>query len=350
MKKLMISLLLGLFGHELASGVQFVDGDFAAYSIDDSSAVIWQYNGNDKNVVIPGTLTYTYDKYEYDEEGNYRSRRYSQSFCVVGIGEAFGSIGARDANLLESVIIPYGVTNIQAFAFQYCKNLIFVEMSENVRTIGRRAFLGCSALSYSNFPRGVVSIDDWAFAGCALAELNLPESIVAVGDSAFAYCGSLRTIKVAAANRYFKTLSNNLVTKDGRSFIRASACTSVVVPDGIREIANGAFSDCRVLKSVALPSSVEIIGRESFSACTALTSIVLSPHLKKIGFDAFRFCEALKSVSIPASVTSIGCDAFLGCFQTEIVFEGEPPKFEDTDDIICSSCMTVGIRSRHNLI
>ncbi|MDE6697423.1 MAG: leucine-rich repeat domain-containing protein, partial [Muribaculaceae bacterium] len=80
-------------------------------------------------------------------------------------------------------------------------------------------------------------------------------------------------------------------------------------------IAEGAFAECRWIKSVTLDSNIEDfqIGDNAFSGCRGLTSVEIPGSITSIGSNAFTFCVGLVSVSIPSSVSYIGADAFLGC-------------------------------------
>lgn len=55
----------------------------------------------------------------------------------------------------------------------------------------------------------------------------------------------------------------------------------VVVPDGVEEIASGAFSGTAI-KSVSIPDTVSTIGRDAFFDCKNLTEINVSPRLLRI--------------------------------------------------------------------
>lgn len=74
---------------------------------------------------------------------------------------------------------------------------------------------------------------------------------------------------------------------------------NLVIPEGVTEIGNCAFYDCKSLASVSIPASVTEIGPE-----------------------AFLGCESLKSVSIPRSVTKIGSFAFSGCDNLTVWYDG----------------------------
>jgi hypothetical protein len=89
--------------------------------------------------------------------------------------------------------------------------------------------------------------------------------------------------------------------------------TSVVIPNTVTKIGNGAFSRQRNLTSVTLPSSLIEIGANAFRE-TAITSISLPASIRTIGVNAFNGCTALTTVSIPSSVTRItfGNNVFQG--------------------------------------
>ena len=86
----------------------------------------------------------------------------------------------------------------------------------------------------------------------------------------------------------------------------------VVVPDGVTEIAPGAFAFCQALKRVECPKGVRTIGDEAFNCCDKLESLVLPEGVTKIGRDAFKDCAKLKSIVLPDGVTELGQGAFKG--------------------------------------
>ena len=86
-----------------------------------------------------------------------------------------------------------------------------------------------------------------------------------------------------------------------------------VIPEGIKQIAGGAFRDCRSLTYITIPNSVTSIGRHAFYSCSSLTSVTIPNSVTSIGDRAFHYCSSLTSITIPNSVTSIGIYAFDGC-------------------------------------
>ncbi|MBQ3918520.1 MAG: leucine-rich repeat domain-containing protein, partial [Oscillospiraceae bacterium] len=97
--------------------------------------------------------------------------------------------------------------------------------------------------------------------------------------------------------------------------------TSVVIENGIENVAGNAFYECEKLTSVSLPDSIVEIGDLAFGYCTGLQSLTIPGNVTSIRDYAFYYCSGLKRVTIPRSVTSIGEHAF-SSYNTEIIFQG----------------------------
>ncbi|MBQ9438697.1 MAG: leucine-rich repeat protein [Lachnospiraceae bacterium] len=120
----------------------------------------------------------------------------------------------------------------------------------------------------------------------------------------------------------------------GKNAFRACwDATILIVPEQIRYIENGAFSDCRNLKVVRLPSSLERLGggassggafyspqsgigrydpQGAFARCR-IEAIVLPASLQSIGEDTFFECDKLKEITLPSHIRRIPNRCFYGC-------------------------------------
>jgi hypothetical protein len=85
--------------------------------------------------------------------------------------------------------------------------------------------------------------------------------------------------------------------------------TSVIIPDTVAHIGDGAFAN-NLLTSIAIPDSVTHIGREAF-ASNLLTSVTIPSGVTYIRSAAFA-SNQLTSVNIPSNVVDIGDWAFSG--------------------------------------
>ena len=137
----------------------------------------------------------------------------NQSVGAVTIPEGTTEIGrfAFSRSSLRTVTIPEGVTTIDYAAFYHCDNLDNVILPDTVNTVGAKAFTHTGWL------------DDF--------EENSMDDFLISGDILVAYKGNL---------------------------------PEVVIPDGVRVIAEEAFRNHTELKKVHLPASVTDIGNDAF--------------------------------------------------------------------------------------
>ena len=129
----------------------------------------------------------------------------------------------------------------------------------------------------------------------------VPEGVTEIGEGAFSWCSNLKSVVIPAS-----------VTKIGKDAFSSCGMESIVIPESVTEIGESAFSLCFNLKSVVIPASVTKIGKYAFHNC-GLESIVIPEGVTEIGETAFAWCVNLKSVVIPESLTEIGESIFWDC-------------------------------------
>lgn len=88
---------------------------------------------------------------------------------------------------------------------------------------------------------------------------------------------------------------------------------SVVIPDSVTEISEGAFVDCRDLQEVTMGNGVTRIGAFAFFGCSNLKTISLPEGLEEIAPKAFCFCQNLETLELPSSLRTIEFEAFGNC-------------------------------------
>lgn len=99
---------------------------------------------------------------------------------------------------------------------------------------------------------------------------------------------------------------------DITAFKENNQIRTVVVKEGITDIAPYAFSRCDSLVSVTLPDSMTAIREAMFIKCDNLSEVTLPKKLKVIGDNAFSGCMNLTSLTLPDTLTDIGVEAFSG--------------------------------------
>ena len=207
--------------------------------------------------------------------------------------------------------IRKGVKVIGDWAFGWCRSLKSINIPNSVTNIGDSAFLHSSSLSNINIPNSVTNIGDSAFESCrSLSNINIPSSVVNINGNPFCDWNG----KLHNESKVFVYERQVLFNKDKTTLIAyRSKEKNYIIPNGVTNIGNRAFSECKSLTSIKIPNSVKNIGDSAFYGCRSLTSINIPDSVTNIGDKAFWGCSSLTSINIPNSVTNIGDSAFWCC-------------------------------------
>ncbi len=213
-----------------------------------------------------------------------------------------------------------------------------------VKEIPEETFGDCSVLFSISMPHGVESIGNGAFSGCdALTQVTMPNSVTSIGYGAFDGCSALTDVYYIGelaewCGIRFDGFTANPLYYAHNLYIGNTLVTELVIPEGVTEIKDHAFSFYDALTQVTIGSSVTSIGNQAFYGCSALTQVDIPGSVESIGNSAFAYCSALTQVNIPGSVESIGNSTFGHCTQLETVFckSENPPTlgrsaFDDTN-------------------
>lgn len=131
-----------------------------------------------------------------------------------------------------------------------------VTIPEGTTEIGRFAF-SRSSLRTVTIPEGVTTIDYAAFYHCDnLDNVVLPDTVTTVGAKAFTHTGWL--------NHFEENSMDDFLISGDILIAYKGNLPEVVIPDGVRVIAEEAFRNHTELKKVHLPASVTDIGNDAF--------------------------------------------------------------------------------------
>ena len=214
-------------------------------------------------------------------------------------------------DLITSVIIHDGVTNISSGTFADHINLRSFSIPASVATIGRSAFSNCNLTSVT-IPNTVTTIEEDAFSGNS----GLTKVVLEDGKTTlkFGYTGSnffvgcpVESLHLGRNTSWYQDFGG-----DGNSPFKSNTkLRTVTVGNQVTSIGGAAFYGCTNLTSVTLGNSIIAIGDAAFQY-TGITGITLPEGVTKIGNAAFANSE-LTGIKIPSTVASIGYNAFAAC-------------------------------------
>ena len=153
---------------------------------------------------------------------------------------------------ISSVRLPKHLVEIQGYAFTGCKNLKTIEFPPSLKEIGREAF-----------------------SNSGLTHVTIPNTIKTLGMNSFGGCDSLKSVDVDC-----------------------------------RVVGNGAFIECKALRTIHFGEHVETLVTGAFALCSSLQSVVLHDNITEIGANAFLGCTSLKSAEVKAEDALFGEDVF----------------------------------------
>lgn len=253
------------------------EGDFKIekpYSSYGSTEVtVKEYTGNDTDITLPSTVTYSGTEY---------------NVTAVGSNVLKKLAGAEGIDL--TVSIPEGYTTIEGNAFQNCYGLKSIAIPASVTKIQYNAFEGCKNLSSVTFADGSadLSFGNKVFLNCtSLNNLTLPARLSNAGYGSFQGCTALTNLTVDSSSTALVVQDGSLYEKnsDGVSYTMntyspTSTATSFTVPETVNNlpvtgIGRMTFQNNAYLSSVTVPANVVMFDSYCFNGCSALSKVSL---------------------------------------------------------------------------
>ena len=191
-----------------------------------------------------------------------------------------------------------GCTNIQDFSGAY-------QLTDGNSTFWVVDIVIPSTITKNSTTYIVTSISSGAFStsnvrGGSLHSVVIPNSVTYIGEGAFRWQYYLESINIP----------EGISSIEKNAFCGLGISSIVLLPSSLTYIGEGAFESCRNLQNVIIPQNVYNIDNAAFYNCENLTSIQFpTENLRYIGERAFHN-SGLTHVEIPSSVRSIGREAF----------------------------------------
>lgn len=340
------------------------DEDF--YFMRDSMAILEALNLKESRVVdvtvekltLPGhndeygnsTIFVKREAGTYDDIIPDRAFQNKKSLYYFAFSEKVTEIGASafsGSSISGALVIPDDVKYIWHDAF-YGTNISSLVLAPGVEIIGSSVFNNCSSLSGTlTLPEVLRYIGTSAFSNCGFSgNLVLPNSLEYIGSSAFSEAGRFvggltipEKIPVLYHNTFWSnykrkftgTLNlNNVQILEKACFYRCGFTGELIIPEGVTEIGNEAFSEGKI-SSVILPGTIKVIGEQAFWGQSRLTDIIIPEGLVSIKMMAFEYCSNLKTIVFPSTLQVIQSKAFDACYGISSIISRakEPPTVQE---------------------
>ena len=114
-------------------------------------------------------------------------------------------------------------------------------------------------------------------------------------------------------------IEDGITNINNNAFRDCKTLDEIVFPSTLAAIDYSAFYGCSSLKNVTIPDSVTTIEPGAFT-CSGLESITLSSGMTLLDQATFSYCHALKTVVIPDSITMIKGFVFYQCDSLETIY------------------------------
>ena len=223
----------------------FVDADTLGSHLLIKDGMLYQYIGNDKNLVIPDSVTEIgwntfIDQQQFEsitipktlieipcnisahckvnriEVDEVNPKYYSKAGCLIDretntlvwcysgdvipddvLIKKIGANALMNREDINNIVVPNGVEEIEDGAFQNCINLEKIIIPESVAKIGSNSFSNCKRLAEIQLPSSITSISSYTFSDCqSLKSLCLPDSLQVIETGAFIGCDKLKEIEL----------------------------------------------------------------------------------------------------------------------------------------------------------
>ena len=336
--------------------IQNRTADYDDFIIDENH-VLHGYTGNQTTIIIPNDVT---EIGEAAFEGDMQLTHVGIPASVRKIDErAFGCItqttssgwskigSAKQFSFEDTEAHPSQLREIAARAFVDGGASGDLVLPEGLAVIGESAFQGSMSLSGVHLPDSLRSIPSSAFRQCGLYYVEMSDNVESIGVNAFSSNLFLTQIKLtntaegATANGLPSHLTELADGAFSSTYIGAEGASDLVVPGTVKHLGQGVFSGDRFITSVTLGEGVESIGYGCFSGCLGLTSFTMPDSVTSIEDQLFQDCENLKEVTISRNLAAGDlAGSFSWCFSLEGVnVPDDAANYETLDGVVYSKDM-----------
>lgn len=314
-------------------------------------------------IILPNDLPYlnilTINRIDYSDELGYTYRydiiQNSNPLLFLNCSNARNLKEVRCANKSYEF-------DIGSYGFYNCYNLEVID--PNINISGEWIFYNCSKLREISVSGTLLPN---AISNCENLKLIHFNNVSLEGTSCISECPNLEILDFSKVSSFSTVPNSFLGLKNitvlhplrliGSNWMNEIENVSVILPKGLSNVNNNAFSNCHTLVNIDI-QDVTTIEERAFYSCTSLKYIKHSNHIIQISDYAFWKCTSLfefqfgdqiqtigscafaynifHTITIPSSIQTISSQAFIYSSNLDTVIFMKSPSIIETQ--IFSSC------------
>ena len=253
-----------------------------------------------------------------------------ETYNVVSIAR----YGFQDNTKITGLTIPEGVVSLNFYCLRRMSNMKYVHFPSTLQYVAE------------GFCKDNVSLDSLVFRctnlkkiynitcqGCTSVKyIHLPDSIEFLGNSAFSGLTALERVENTGNLKHldgavFKDTPNLQgielpahMDSIGSMCFHTSGIQELIIPEGVRTVAQQLCVNATRLKHVKMPSHVNWFGPSAFQGCTSLETVEMPETVSnpKMSTGLFNGCANLTTINLPRNISIIPYAMFYGCAKLQL--------------------------------
>ncbi|MBE6142813.1 MAG: hypothetical protein E7177_02345 [Erysipelotrichaceae bacterium] len=219
---------------------------------------------------------------------NFRNKEKLEKLIILSDVKFFGEDMFKNCKNLKDITLPTsieyfvglfkdcpkittverGVTYIKInndpyyYASAVDKESNYVTFNPKTKILGTSLFFNNQNIEYIDLPDCEFIPETFAYKCKRLQSIMIPDTVKIIKNGAFGYCFSLSKVLFLG--------EENLKTLDYSAFERCVNLRKIDIPRSVEEILNCCFENCIMLSNITLPSRLNKIGRKAFYNCLSL--------------------------------------------------------------------------------